>query len=295
MRLETLIGRGLLGEDRLIAASGGRWLRAMVAGTGDDLVVLEAGLGVSGLYWGPVHAALARHVRVVAYERAGFGGSTPASREGRGLADLAADLATIVDAFPHRRLVLVGHSWGGPIVRTYAASTAAADGSLSGVVLVDQSDEHAADLYTSVLARWSDRTQNALFVPLARARLLGPLMRTQLVGLPPEILRAALAASSTIEAARATVRENRDTGESVLRLQAEPPALGRIGLRVISGQQHNRVDRRIRALLVHAHRQTASEHPGAQFVPAEQSGHMIPVTEPDLIAEQALALLRSSP
>lgn len=263
----------------------------MVAGSGDDLVVLEAGLGVSGLYWGPVHATLAKHVRVVAYERAGFGGSDSAPGESRDLAYLAADLASVVNAFPHKRLVLVGHSWGAPIIRTFAAIRAGSDSTLVGLVLVDQSDEHAADLYTSRLARWSDAMQNALFVPLARARLLAPLMKTQLAGLPAEILRAALAASSTVDAARATSQENTHVAEDLLRLRSDPPVLRSAQLRVISGQQHSRIDRKIRARLVDAHQQTAREHSGAQFVAAERSGHMVPVTEPELIAKHALALL----
>ncbi len=73
MSPEQLIGRGLLGDDLFVAAPNGRRLRAMIAGSGEDLVVLEGGLGVSGLYWGPVHALVAQRVRVVAYERAGFG------------------------------------------------------------------------------------------------------------------------------------------------------------------------------------------------------------------------------
>jgi hypothetical protein len=51
---------GLLGRDVMVTIADGRRLRAMVAGDGDDLGVLEAGLGGSGLTWGPVHGILAR-------------------------------------------------------------------------------------------------------------------------------------------------------------------------------------------------------------------------------------------
>ncbi|WP_228494471.1 hypothetical protein [Clavibacter sp. VKM Ac-2873] len=50
---------GLLGRDITVTAPDGRRLRAMASGTGDDLVVLEAGLGGSGLTWGLVHGILA--------------------------------------------------------------------------------------------------------------------------------------------------------------------------------------------------------------------------------------------
>ncbi|MCS3842292.1 alpha/beta fold hydrolase [Microbacterium sp. AK031] len=120
MPISPVPGSGLLGEDRMLTTPGGRRLRTMVRGSGDDLVVLEAGLGMSGLYWGPVHELISAGSRVVAYERAGYGGSD-ADTDPRTLERLADDLGIVVDAVPHRRLVLIGHSWGGPIVRTAAA------------------------------------------------------------------------------------------------------------------------------------------------------------------------------
>lgn len=288
MNPEALIGRGLLGEDRFVDAPNGRRLRAMVAGAGDDLVVLEGGLGVSGLYWGLVHALLARHVRVVAYERAGFGASTPARGESRDLAHLAADLRAVVDAFPRARLVLVGHSWGGPIVRTFAAQHLADVGQLSGLVLVDPSDEHAADLYASRFARGANAVMNALLVPFAQVRLLGSLLKTQLTGLPPELQGAAMAASSTVDAARAAVAENRHVAAGLVALKERPPALGSVPMSVISGQQDNRLNRKLHQRLMAAHRQSVDEHPDARFVAAHRSSHMIPGTEPELVAEEAL-------
>lgn len=113
---------GLLGRDVTVTTADGRRLHSMVAGDGDgdDLVVLEAGLGGSGLTWGLVHGILARTHRVVAYDRAGLGDSDPDPAP-RDLDRLADDLEAVIAAFPHRRLVLAGHSWGGPIVRVVAA------------------------------------------------------------------------------------------------------------------------------------------------------------------------------
>lgn len=74
MSSDEIPGERLLGEDRMLTTPDGRRLRTMVRGDGTDLVVLEAGLGISGLYWGAVHERLAAHTQVVAYERAGYGG-----------------------------------------------------------------------------------------------------------------------------------------------------------------------------------------------------------------------------
>src|SRR5690625_236119 len=64
-------------SEQWVATTDGRQLRAVVAGTGTDLVVLEAGLGAAALTWGPVMEHLAPHCRVVAYDRAGYGRSDP--------------------------------------------------------------------------------------------------------------------------------------------------------------------------------------------------------------------------
>lgn len=295
MRRELLTGQGLLGTDCFVDAVDGRRLRVMQAGEGEDLVVLEAGLGVSGLYWGPVHAALSRHVRVAAYERAGYGASSPSGARSRDLTHLADDLRAVVDAIPHTRLILVGHSWGGPIVRTLAARLLAEGRSPAGLVLVDQSDEHAADLYTSRAARWSGAVQNGLLVPLARLGLLAPLMRTQLAGLPEPLRAAAIAASSSVDAARAARAENERLRDDLRGMQNQPPALGHLQVSVISGQRHTRIDRALRSRIVRAHHDTVAEHPGAHLVPAMSSGHMVPVSEPELIVIEALSLLDGAP
>ena len=226
---------------------------------------------------------------MIAYERAGFGASSPVGTQPRDLVHLANDLQRIVEAIPHERLVLVEHSWGGPIVRTLAARLLSQGRTVSGLVLVDQSDEHAAELYLSRTARVSDAIQDALMVPLARLRLLAPLVKTKLNGLSQPLLDAVLAASSSVDAARATSAENHHVGIELRRLQGNPLMLKELGISVISGQRFTRLDWGIRARLVAAHRESTAQHPGAHFVAAEHSGHMIPITEPLLIASEALS------
>src|SRR5690625_4998688 len=111
---------------------------------------------------------------------------------------LADDLVDVVRAFPHRRLVLVGHSWGGPIVRRAAqilldeAHAAARAGSdergergegasrddrgVTGVVLVDPTDENA-DLYFHRATAVAMRLNRFLLAGAARCGLRRPLDR----------------------------------------------------------------------------------------------------------------------
>ncbi|MER7581471.1 alpha/beta hydrolase [Kitasatospora sp. NPDC097691] len=123
----------------------GRALRWVEAGQGTGVpVVLIAGCGTPSLTWTPVLPELARHGRVVAYDRAGLGASDPCRGSGRAgvvtptldgqLADLAA-LVRHLDAGP---VVLVGHSWGGQLAQLLAWQQPEL---VAGLVLVDPAHE----------------------------------------------------------------------------------------------------------------------------------------------------------
>ena len=75
---------------------------------------------MSGLLYEP-HAIDATHrgIRLVAYDRPGYGGST--SAPGRSVADAASDVAAIADALEADRLALWGVSGGGPHALACAA------------------------------------------------------------------------------------------------------------------------------------------------------------------------------
>jgi len=283
---------GLPGQEVIVSTTDGRRLRALVDGTGDDLVILEAGLGGSGLTWGLVHGILARTHRVVAYDRAGLGSSDPDPAP-RDLDRLADDLETVIAAFPHRRLVLAGHSWGGPVVRVVAARRIARGDATAGVVLVDPSDERARS-YAGPLVRAGFAAQASLLVPLARIGLLAPLHRIALAGLPAPLLAAAVAAAGSVTAARATAAEQRRLLPGLAALAARPgttSTLPGVPVRVISGTASGVLTRRQRADLVGAHRASASAADDGAWIPAPRSEHMVPVTDPDVVAQAIAALL----
>ncbi|PPF81539.1 alpha/beta hydrolase [Pseudoclavibacter sp. RFBJ3] len=267
----------------------GRRLRTFASGPLDagTVVVLEAGLGASGLYWGLVHLMLAERVRVVAYERAGYGESTPDPAP-RTLERLADDLDAVVNAQEPARLVLVGHSWGGPIVRRLAARRLAAGAPMDGVVLVDQSDEHAA-LYFRPSTRRLFAFSAAVLEPAARLGLLRVQLRSLVDGMDPIAAAQALDASTNPAAARAAAAEQRMVGSELAGLRSRPPRLGDLPMRVISGMQETPADR-TRGPLITAHLETVAAHPGAVHVRAERSGHVITASEPELVAQQVLEL-----
>lgn len=102
------------------------------------LVILEAGAGGGVETWQPVHAALARFVRVCAYDRPGTPTSGPAPH-GLTAANYSAFLRNILKtAGELPPYVLVGHSFGGIVASLYAVTYPS---EVVGLVLVDSSHE----------------------------------------------------------------------------------------------------------------------------------------------------------
>ena len=117
---------------------GGRRLALTTSGRDAPTVVLETGLGAESDEWAAVQRAIAPFARVCRYDRAGRGASDPAARP-RSAADLVADLHTLLQgadlAPPY---LLVGHSFGGLLVRLFAHRHRAL---VAGLVLVDAMHE----------------------------------------------------------------------------------------------------------------------------------------------------------
>jgi pimeloyl-ACP methyl ester carboxylesterase len=114
---------------------GGRALFITCIGTGSPTVVLEAGGGNSADTWAGVQPEIARSTRVCSYDRAGLGQSDPAPTGVRTVQDSVDDLhALLAAAGVSGPYVLVGHSFGGLIVRLYASQYL---DDVAGLVLVD--------------------------------------------------------------------------------------------------------------------------------------------------------------
>src|SRR5579859_6658823 len=97
---------------------GGRRLHVYETGQGSPTVLLEAGIAATSLSWRPVQDAIARFARVASYDRAGLGWSDAASTLtlNQQVDDLHALLAELPPPY-----ILVGHSFGGLIIRAYAS------------------------------------------------------------------------------------------------------------------------------------------------------------------------------
>ncbi|BBG02228.1 MULTISPECIES: alpha/beta fold hydrolase [Pseudonocardia] len=255
---------------------------------GVPTVVLEAGMGATRSSWAAVQGAIAGRAPVVVYDRSGLGRSAPDPGP-RILHRLAMDLNDVLDHVGADRYVLAGHSWGGPIVRV---ATAGRTERVAGLVLVDPTDE-GCELYFGRALAVQERITAALLPVLARTGLLrwstAPMRR----GLPAdaaadlrtEWLSPAGVAGHLAEAA-STVHDLRG-------LQADPPDTGTVPVTVISGAETSGLGRRSRAALNAAHAGRAGLGPERRHVLALRSGHLVPLTEPDLVAGEILRLVES--
>ena len=113
---------------------GGRRLHVYETGQGSPTVVLEAGIAATSLSWRPVQNEIAKFAHVASYDRAGLGWSDAAVKPLTlgGLVDDLHALLQIAQLPPP--YILVGHSFGGLIVRAFARRNPA---EVAGLVLVD--------------------------------------------------------------------------------------------------------------------------------------------------------------
>lgn len=128
----------------LVELPDGRVLHLQVAGAehGGPTVVLDAGQGLFSPAFAWLQAQLAEHATVVAYDRPGYGWSTPADRP----VDAEATVADLHTALQARALegpyLLVGHSLGAFYMRTFAARHPE---ETMGLVLLDPAHEQQLD------------------------------------------------------------------------------------------------------------------------------------------------------
>src|ERR1700730_10920245 len=113
---------------------GGHKLHVNCTGKGNPTVVVENGLGDFSFGWILVQSKVATFTRICTYDRAGYAWSDPGPKP-RTYAQLNLELHDALAKLDERGpLILVGHSFGGGVVRNYAA---AYPGDVAGMVLVD--------------------------------------------------------------------------------------------------------------------------------------------------------------
>lgn len=84
-----------------------------LTGSGEEVVVLSAGLGGAAAFWAPQRAALEQRFRVLAFDQRGTGRNAEALPEGYTIGHMADDVIEVMDAAGVSRAHVLGHALGG--------------------------------------------------------------------------------------------------------------------------------------------------------------------------------------
>jgi pimeloyl-ACP methyl ester carboxylesterase len=115
-------------SDRLRYANGGRWidiggkrrLYLVEKGSGNPTVLFEAGIAATNLNWFHIQEPVSRFASTVSYDRGGLGWSSPC-RTARTPSNIAAELHQLLEGAAIKPpYILVGHSFGGLVMRRFA-------------------------------------------------------------------------------------------------------------------------------------------------------------------------------
>jgi pimeloyl-ACP methyl ester carboxylesterase len=146
--IAALVGTGVLYQwigarlDRRRYSGHGRWvdigegqrLYVRERGSGGPTVIFEAGIAATNLNWFHIQERVARFTGTASYDRGGLGWSSPC-RTARTPANVAAELHAMLESAQIKPpYVLVGHSFGGLVMRRFALLY---PGEVASLVLVD--------------------------------------------------------------------------------------------------------------------------------------------------------------
>lgn len=90
-------------------------------GSGKTPVVIVHSLAGNTTQWLPQLAHLRQTRRAIAFDMRGHGQSDPAANGDYSLAAMASDLAVLADSLGLEKFILLGHSYGGGVIATYAS------------------------------------------------------------------------------------------------------------------------------------------------------------------------------
>lgn len=119
---------------RLVEIGVGQRLYVVEKGSGCPAVLFEAGIAATNLNWHHIQEKVSCFTATASYDRSGLGWSSPC-RSLRTPGSISVELHTMLDSAGIKPpYILVGHSFGGLVMRRYAAMYPE---DVAGVVLVD--------------------------------------------------------------------------------------------------------------------------------------------------------------
>ncbi|MEU8003752.1 alpha/beta hydrolase [Catellatospora sp. NPDC049111] len=283
------------GATRGEIAFGQRKLRWIEAGTGGPTVVLDAASGTPALTWLPILPALVPHTRVIAYDRAGFGASDPATP--LTFESQLDDLRALLSQAGGGPCVLVGNSWGGLLAQVVAWSD---PDLVAGLVLVDPAHEEfrpwivraaeavfaRADVVRQALGR-ADRPLREQAAEQARRLTDDPRVQDLLV-------EAEMACHAQEQRFRTGIAESRMVAGQVrlvrrLRSGSRLPDVPVVVLSATVGLPNG-----MRTRWTALQAEVAAAAPRGEHAVVPEAGHYIHSSRPDAVTEAVLAVVEKA-
>ncbi len=154
---------------------GGYSLHFNVQGSGDQTIIIETGTGSWSLQWMQFQKDLAEHFTVVTYDRAGYGWSDP-SPYARTANNIVEELhAGLQKLNLSKNYILLGHSYGGMIVKAYAKKYT---DEVKAIIFADAATEHQFSKLPPMvnMVMEGGKTQFRQTGAMARGGMLSPEM-----------------------------------------------------------------------------------------------------------------------
>jgi pimeloyl-ACP methyl ester carboxylesterase len=267
-------------------------------GNGSPTVVLEAGGESWSLDWHLVQQEVSTFTRVCSYDRAGFGWSDPGPKPRHAQA-IADELSAVLQASQHRGpYVLVGASFGGHVVRLFAARH---PDETAAVVLVDARHEEVTLRMPRSWARLerAGAARQRVMLLLSKLRLLKLMAKIGgeqamppalkrlpvetrpsylVVGYQPNYFQANLAEFEAISQSDAQVK-------GAGRLGSVPLVVIRHGIPGLFAAMPQADAMVAEGVWQGLQTELASLSSHSRLIVAEQSGHMVQLDQPSIVVQ----------
>jgi pimeloyl-ACP methyl ester carboxylesterase len=263
---------------RRVALASGVGVNVVEEGAG-PAVVLVHGLPGSAYDWRPTTEVLAaRGRRAIAYDRVGYGWSDARPDAAFSVASNAGELLALLEALGLERVTLVGWSYGG----STAIAAAERDASrIARLVLIGSAGPGfeksqppravARVVFSAPVLRWLHAVP-----PLARGAQAQASRQAFSEGPEPDWWRPNLAANF---ARPHTPTSWRSEGAALMDAPLPEPSRLALPILVLHGDD----DRLVPVAVAH---ELARLAPGARLVVVAGGSHMLPITHPDLVADE---------
>jgi pimeloyl-ACP methyl ester carboxylesterase len=272
-------------------------------------VIFEGGLGAPSLVWTLVQQRVATHTRACSYDRAGYGwsesGPTPRTAQ-----QIVSELHTLLDRTGEQApFVLVGHSFGGAVVRLYASQYPS---DVAGLVLDDaRHEDFFKRLPPSFYAADQSNYQRAQFLnliaPIGLARMGGNVgllngAINYLAPLPEETNAAARAIMlynpshwQTSIAERDVIDTSYDQVRKATR-RSDLPLIVLMADRGVEAWQTGStvIDQATRDTWTQLQRELAALSTKGELVVVKNSGHYIHIDQPDAVVDAILKVIEQA-